>query len=634
MSAAVENSPQDELARADAAGLVARWPELPALLATADPATVRRIGARLATVAPDDVLAAHPRARELPVTVTGSSTLAPLVPALTGELARHGFLARIALGDPGGYALALAADPAPHSTTLCLLDAGAVFDRFGDEPWLVADVEQAADAVRAELTAAAARHAAAGATLVLSTPPLWSSWPDRVLDLRERARLGAVWRRFTADLLDLGGPDGPDGTYVIDTDPIAGDTGPARDARLERYTHVAFTDPWLSALARRFGHLLRGLHGTPRKCLVLDLDGTLWGGTLAETGPDGLDMAEGFRGEAHRAFQRTVAHLGRQGVLLAVCSKNDPDEVAAVLAEHPDLLVRADALTAVAASWDPKPDAIGRIAQSIGIGTDSLVLVDDNRSETGSVRERFPEIVTVDVDADDPAGHVGALLADGWFDSPAITDEDRERAGRYRTEARRAEFRAGVDGVEEYLAGLGTRLEVFVPGPADVARVAQLTRRTNQFNLTTVRLDDRSVHDRLADPQELTVAVQVGDRFGDHGLIGAAFARWSGTGPERTLRIENLVMSCRVLGRGVESAWIAELLRHAADGGATAVLAGYRPSPRNARVRELWPDHGFVADGTGPDDELRFRHPLDPLPGTPPHVHVRATLPAPTGGSR
>lgn len=611
------------------------WPLLPALLTTADPDTLRRAGVRLAALGADAVLAAHPRVPTLPVTLTGSSTLAPLVPPVTGELARHGILARVTVGDPGGWALTLAGRPEPGSTTLCVLDATAVFDRFGDGPWDVDDVAAAAEAVCAQLRAAADRHADAGATLVLTTPPLWSPWPEQVLDLRERARLGAVWRRFTAALLDLGGPGGPTAVHVLDTDPLAADTGPARDPRLERYAHVAFTDTWLAALARRFGHLVRGLHGRPRKCLVLDLDGTLWGGVLAETGPEGLDMADGPRGEAHRAFQRVVARLGRQGVLLAVCSKNDPDEVGAVLSGHPDLLVRADDLTSVAAGWEPKPDAVARIAEGIGIGTDSLVFVDDNPSETGSVAARFPDLVTVDVRAEDPAGHIGALLADGWFDSPAITDEDRERAGRYRTEARRAEFRADVGDQQEYLSGLGTRIEVFVPGPAELARVAQLTRRTNQFNLTTLRMDDRTVRDLLTDPDALTVALRVADRFGEHGLVGAAFAVREDSTDGPVLRIRNLVMSCRVLGRGVETAWIATLLGYAADSGATAVLAGYLPSARNERVAGLWPEHGFAPAGTAPDGTRLFRHPLNPVPAVPGHVEVDHRLPVPeTGGSR
>ncbi|MFE7200184.1 HAD-IIIC family phosphatase [Pseudonocardia alni] len=604
--------------------LVDGWPRVAELLAGASPAALRRAGARLSTIDTDAVLAAHPGTTDVPVTLTGSSTTAPLAPPLAAEIARHGLLPRITVGDPGGWAVALAAEPAP-GLTVCLLDDSVVFDRLAGPVWTVDDVASASAEVRAQLATAARRHDGRGTGLVLTTPPLTHDRAGQVLDLRERARLGAVWRRFTADLLDLGGPDGTDGVHVVDTDPIALETGPARDPRLVRYAHVAFTDEWLAVLARRIGHLARARHGRPRKCLVLDLDGTLWGGTLAESGPDGLDMAEGFRGEAHRAFQRAVAVLGHQGVLLAVCSKNDPGEVAAVLADHPDLVVRAADLTAVEAGWGPKPEAVARIADRIGIGVDALVFVDDNPSETGSVRAAHPGVVTVDVDAADPAGHVGALLADGWFDVPTLTEDDRERAGRYRTETRRAAFRDTTGSVEDYLAGLDTRLQVLPAGRAEVARLAQLANRTNQFNLTTRRLDEPAVRALLDDPAALPVAVRVTDRFGDHGLVGAAFCSWRGT----DLHVDNLVLSCRVLGRGVESAWIGALLRHAAAAGADSVVAGYRASPRNDRVRTLWPDHGFVAAPapSSPGAGQVYRHSLTDLPPYPPYVSVQSSLP-------
>jgi FkbH-like protein len=608
-------------------GLAAEYPRIPALLAGADRTDLRQAGALLAGIDPDAVLAAHPATPVLSVALTGSSTLAPLAPAVTAELARHGLLARVHTGDPGAFALELSA-PRAADVTVCLLDGSAVFDRLGTAPWNVDEVAAAAADLLVLLTRLAHGHRGCG-QLVFTTLPLWTTWSAQVLDLRQRARLGAVWRRFNADLLDLAAT--VEDVCVVDLDPITGDTGPARDSRLESYARVAYTDPVLAELARHVGHLARALRGRPRKCLVLDLDGTLWGGTLAESGGTGLEMAHGYRGEAHRRFQQVVAQLGAQGVLLAVCSKNDPAEVAEVLRTHPDLLVRLDDFTAVLADWAPKTDTIGRIAETIGIGTDSLVLVDDSSTEAGLVRSHHPEIAVVEVDVDDPAGHVSRLLDDGWFDATAITDEDRARAGHYRAEARRAELRAGLGSLQDYLVELDTQVEVFQPGSDDVARLAQLTQRTNQFSLTTRRLDEAAVRSALVDSKVVIAPIRVRDRFGDHGVVGVA----CGHRRDGELHIEDLAMSCRVLGRGVETAWLGELLRWAAGQGLTGVVGCYRPTPRNGRVRDLYPEHGFAPTTTEADGTRWFRHDLGELPAPPPHVTVRSALPVavPTGGN-
>jgi FkbH-like protein len=617
--------------RADGS-LAARYPEVAPLLATAGPEETRQAGAVLGGLDPDAVLAAHPDTPVLTVDLTGSGTVAPMVPALTGELARQGLLGRIRTGDPGGYALALAQpDPAgpPADLTVCVLDAAAVFGRLPGPMWTVDEVAAAADELLDLLDGLSRAHAErGGGVLVFTTAPLWAVWSRQILGLRERARLGAVWRRFTAGLLELGTGERP--SYVVDLDPLVAETGPGRDARLESYAQVPYTDAVFGALARQLAHLARTLCGQPRKCLVLDLDGTLWGGTLAETGAAGLEMAQGYRGEAHRRFQRAVAQLGSQGVLLAVCSKNDPDEVEEVLRTHPDLLVRRDDLVTVIADWSPKADTVPQVAERVGIGEDSLVFVDDTPSETGLLRLKHPGIAVIDVDAAEPAGHLERLLAEGWFDTTTVTAEDLERTRRYRTEGRRAAFRSGFTSLTGYLAELGTRLELFLPGQGETARIAQLTQRTNQFNLTTRRLDEAAVRAAQADPAVLVLGLRARDRFGDHGVVGMMTLRRDG----EVRVIEDLLMSCRVLGRGIESAWLAEVLRWAAAEGAAEVRGGYRPTPRNDRVATLYPDHGFQpVPGCGDSGVRWYRHDLARLPEPPAHLSLTSALtgPVPAG---
>lgn len=291
-----------------------------------DPVALRRAGRLLAGVDPRRVLECHPGTPVVTVAITGQSTVAPVVDPLTAELARHGILLRPVLGDHGAYVHDLT-DREGHlhgvgqDLTLCLLDAETVFARV-PEVWRPEDVARAADETLALLADVAAAHtAASGSPLVLNTVPLLRSWSHQLVDHRSRAALGAVWRDFNSGLLRLSGTT--PGLVVIDLDPLLAEGGPVHDVRLAHYAGARLGAPLLAAYAREVAHLVRALRGKTRKCLVLDLDQTLWDGVLAEEGADGIAAAGTDRGEAFGAFQRVVKQLASQGVLLAVSTRND-----------------------------------------------------------------------------------------------------------------------------------------------------------------------------------------------------------------------------------------------------------------------------------------------------------------------
>jgi FkbH-like protein len=301
-----------------------------------------------------------------------------------------------------------------------------------------------------------------------------------------------------------------------------------------------------------------------------------------------------------------------------VVSKNDLDLVRAALREHPGMTLREDDLVRVIANWRPKHDNLTELAAELNLGVDSLVFVDDSPFECGLVRQALPEVAVVQLDAE-PALHAEKLLQDGWFDTVAITEEDRSRPARYREERARSDFLSTFDSLDGYLGALGVWVRFEETEPDEVARVAQITLRTNQFNLTTERLQEPDVRRLMDDPAVTVYSIHSGDRFGSNGLVGAIIARRDG----RAVHIDNFLLSCRVFARGIEQACLSELLRVARADGADAVVGRYRPTRKNGTVADLYSRNGFTPLPR-PGDELEFRHDLIEILPVPSHVRVRS----------
>jgi FkbH-like protein len=608
------------LALAREGRLVAEYPRVRELLTGLVEPELQRAGRVLARLDPDEIARQHPDVRVVTVGVTGHGTLAPLIPALTVQLARHRLVLRPVLGDFDGYVFELS-DPdsaiyaARPDLVLCVLDPAVVFDDL-PVPWRPEDVERAAAARLDVMDGLVARfEAAAGrGTLVLNTMPLLRQHTGQLVDSRSRARLGVIWREANARLLRLAVDHRA--VTVVDLDPILAEGVPASDARLSRYAKAHLTADLLAEYAREVGHLARQLSGRTKKVLALDLDDTVWGGVLGEDGVEGIEVGDGYRGEAFLAFQRAAKQLGAQGVLLVAVSKNDPEPVRRALRGHPRMALREEDFVQVIANWQPKHENLEALAETLGLAVDSFVFVDDSAYERGLVRQELPAVAVVDVDRE-PASHVGKLLHDGWFDVLDLTEEDWARPARYRDEVARKSFLDRFDSLTDYLRALDVRVRLSPVAEAEVARVSQLTLRTNQFNLTMQRMQPQDVRALTSDPGALALAVHARDRFGDNGLVGAVLARRDGA----VLRIENFLLSCRVFSRGIEEALLHWLLKHARDTGVEAVLADYRPGARNHRVAGFYPRHGFVrvaGDGTA----VTFRHELGEIAAPPLHVSV------------
>jgi FkbH-like protein len=285
------------------------------------------------------------------------------------------------------------------------------------------------------------------------------------------------------------------------------------------------------------------------------------------------------------------------------------------------MTLREDDFVRVNANWRPKHDNLRELAEALNLGVDSFVFVDDSPYECGLVRSTLPDVAVVHLDGD-PALHVQRLLRDGWFTTREVTADDRARPARYRDEAVRHDFLHAFDSIEDYLRELGVRVRLAPVQEREAARVSQLTLRTNQFNLTTQRLQPADVHALAGDPAGMVLAIHSADRFGDNGLAGAVFARRDDAG----LHLDNFLLSCRVFARGIEQACLGAILRHARDTGAGTVFGSYRPTAKNAIVEDFYPRNDFVPHGDD-DGATVYRHDLSQIAAPPEHVDLTENLP-------
>lgn len=357
----------------------------------------------------------------------------------------------------------------------------------------------------------------------------------------------------------------------------------------------------LPALGHQLTAMLRALLGLTYKCLALDLDGVLWGGVIGEDGLAGIQVGAGPTGEAYAAFQRYVQSLARLGVLLAVCSKNNPADAVLPFREHPEMVLREQDFSVFLANWKPKEENLREIAAALNIGLDAIVFVDDNPAERARVRQHLPEVAVVDLPVD-PALYVPALNRLALFETLAITGEDRARAASIRQNAARQALASNAAGVDDYLAQLEIKVQLAPCDETNLPRVVQLINKTNQFNLTTRRRTDAEVRALLA-AGAYPLTMRAGDRFGDSGLTGVLIAVPEDGG----LRVDTWLMSCRVLGRRLEEVMFAALVRYANQHGATHITGEYIPTAKNSQVADLYLRLGCTpADSRGESRYFRW----------------------------
>ena len=427
---------------------------------------------------------------------------------------------------------------------------------------------------------------------LLVPPPLhWRGLADRKAATSAARRVQAL----NDALLEAGAAR----VTWLEADRLAADSGLVAwsSARFYHAGKLAFDPRFLPHYIPWVRGAWRSATGRAKKVLVVDLDDTLWGGTIGDDGLEGIVLGadHGASGEAFAAWQQYLSGLAQRGVVLAACSKNTP-EVGATGFDHPASALRRSDFSAFVCNWHDKASGLRRIADELGVGLDAMVFVDENPAERALVRQLAPQVTVVEIDAD-PARFIERLEAGHWFDLQDYTDADFNRTGAYAARAQAEAGRVDAVDLDSYLASLEMSGRVLLAQAAHLPRLAQLEARTNQFNLTTRRHSQAQLAALLERDDALLLACFLKDRFGDHGLVSSLAAVREG----ELLRIDSWLMSCRVFSRTAEQFMLAHLCLLARERGLAALSGEYRATPRNAVVADLYLRLGFTAassDGT------------------------------------
>jgi FkbH-like protein len=389
------------------------------------------------------------------------------------------------------------------------------------------------------------------------------------------------------------------GDYLMDVASLAEDVGLERWHDLSQWytARLPFSQKYVPLYTDGLARLIAALRGKSRKCLVLDLDNTIWGGVIGDDGLGGIVIGQGNpKGEAFLAVQRAALELRERGIVLAVASKNDDDVAREPFRKHPDMLLREEHIAVFRANWQDKATNLKAIAETLDIGVDALVLLDDNPVERAYVRSVLPEVGVPEL-PDDPALYPRALLFGGYFEAVTFSQEDRARAEAYQANAQRAQLKTQIADVSQFLASLNMAIGFAPFDKAGRSRITQLINRSNQFNLTTRRYSENDIAAMEADPSVFTLQVRLADRFGDNGMISVVICRDA----DDAWEVDTWIMSCRVLGRRVEEAILAEIVHAAGAAGKSAIIGEYIDSGRNSLVREHYRKLGFARDAAAKD---------------------------------
>jgi FkbH-like protein len=364
--------------------------------------------------------------------------------------------------------------------------------------------------------------------------------------------------------------------------------------------HMALSPTATVALAQNVAAIVKSVYGRSKKCLVLDLDNTLWGGVVGDDGVQNLTLGRDHPvGEAFLDFQRYVKDLKRRGIILAVCSKNDLENAKEGFS-HPDSILKLEDFSAFKANWIPKPENIREIAAELNIDLESLVFVDDNPAERALVADQLPEVQVPDVGTD-VSRFAEVLERERYFEADKVVQDDLNRSAYYNSNAQRSTYEAGFRDYGEFLASLEMSAEIDPFSSVYLERITQLINKTNQFNLTTRRYTGAEVEDIAQDPTFVTLCGRLTDRFGDNGLVSIMIGRAS----DKTVEMDLWLMSCRVLNRELEFAMFDALVEQCQARGISRIVGVYIPSKKNNMVAGHYASLGFTcACGTSEGREL------------------------------
>ncbi len=536
------------------------------------------------------------------IAILRSFTVEPIVPLLRAEAFSYGIDLEVHVGDFNTY-------------VQDMVDAGSSLYRFAPNAVVLAvrTEDVAPDLARefADLSPEAAKEAAGRvirgyeqwiatfrqhnqAALVVHS--LEQARPALgVLDSQSESGQSGLIRQVNGELRRIA--EGYRGIYILDYDALVSRYGSGHwhDERKWLMARLPIAADHLLHMAREWVRFIVPLAGRTAKCLVVDLDNTLWGGVIGEDGMNGIKVGPEYPGAAFQALQRALLDLSRRGILLAICSKNNLDDAMEALAKHPGMLVRSNHFAAVRINWTDKAQNLREIAQELNIGIDSLAFLDDNPFEREQVRSALPEVTVIDL-PQNPLEYAAVVRDCPVFERLTLSAEDQQRTAMYAEQRKRADAEQNFQSKEDFFRYLEQEADLEPVTDLTLARISQLTQKTNQFNLTTRRYTEQQISEMVGQRDWHVFAIRVRDRFGDHGLVGVAIAHDQGEECE----VDTFLLSCRVIGRTVETALLAHIAKSATQRGRKRLRGWFLPTKKNAPARDFYEQHGFVRqEGNG-----------------------------------
>ena len=384
--------------------------------------------------------------------------------------------------------------------------------------------------------------------------------------------------------------------FVYDLAAIAANVGYQNvfDPKMYVNADMVYHIDFLPHIAKAVADVVLSVGGTFKKCLILDLDNTTWGGIIGDDGPEGIQVGYLGLGKVFTDLQLWAAALKKRGIILAICSKNTEEIAKEPFQSHPDMVLRLDDIAVFVANWETKVDNIRYIQSVLNIGFDSMVFVDDNPFEREMVRTGLPEVTVPELPSD-PVDYLSYLRSLNLFETASFTEEDELRTRQYREEAARNMLLRTFENEHDFLASLEMKSDVKPFDTFSIPRVAQLTQRSNQFNLRTVRYTEEEVAQLAADSGYVTLSLTLEDKFGDHGLIAVVIMKQR---DEHTLFVDTWIMSCRVLKRGMERFTLNAMVAEAKKRGVATIIGEYLPTKKNGIVKDHYCGLGFIEAGS------------------------------------
>ena len=536
-----------------------------------------------------------------------SFTLEPVVPLLRAEAFVGGIDLTVHLGDFNAYPQEILDDAssfysfAPETAILAVQTrdvAPELWDGYADlSPNAVsASVARVIGSFQSWIKAFR-RHSSANLIVHTLEPPPTPNLG--VLDAQSNTGQSAAIRQINDALRTACAEH--NGIYLLDYVSLISRHG---------YSHWHDEKKWLTArmpvsashlihLAKEWLRFLAPLTGRIAKAVVIDLDNTLWGGVIGEDGMNGIRLGQEYPGAAYQALQRTLLDLHRKGILLAVCSKNNLEDAMGAIEKHPGMLLRPEHFAAMRINWGDKSQNLREIAAELNIGTDALAFLDDNPFECGQVRSALPDVTVIDLPGD-PSTYADAVRDSPVFERLSLSEEDRQRTALYAAERGRSRSEQDIPSKEDFYRSLEQEAEIASSTPAALARISQLTQKTNQFNLTTRRYTEQQISAIASRPGWQVTSLRLRDRYGDHGLVGVAITQDDGDSCE----IDTFLISCRVIGRTVEIAFLAYLADAARARGMALLRGWFLPTRKNSPAKNFYVEHGFTQESSNGEGSL------------------------------